>query len=656
MKKNKVKHFNTKMKKKLMVTFIMIMIATIFVLGHTLYISVANGKDFNLLVLSQQDSTSKVLPYKRGEIMDRNGNVLATSTKVYNLILDPYIILKDKKNLEPTVDALVSNFGLDKNELISVIHEKAKSRYVVQTKGLTFEQIEPFKKLQNDTDKNPNIQGVWFEDEYVRNYPYSTLAASTLGYTDKGNAGAWGIEENYNDYLNGTNGREYGFVNEENTMEKIVKKAVDGDSIISTIDMNVQQIIETKIQSWVDQYHPQNVAVVVTDPTNGEILGMSSSKNVFDLNNPRDLSRYYTPEQIAAMSDDESVNNMSQIWRNYCISDTYEAGSTIKPFTVAAALEEGVVSKDQTFVCDGVQNVGGWNIHCHKRSGHGILNLTQAIMFSCNDSLMQIAAALGKDEFCDYQNRFGFGHKTGVDLPGEASADGLLYTPDTMDDASLATNSFGQNFNVTMMQMVSGFSALINGGYYYKPHVVKQIVNSDGAIVQNSEKTLVKQVASSDTSEFLRNALFQTVVAGTGKTAAVAGYDVAGKTGTAQISGKKDDNVYILSFMGYAPYDDPKVLCYVLVDQPDVPDTSSSSYASRLFSEIMTEVLPYMGVYSQNDAAPAPQQPVETSAAQPEPETTTAQPETTAPVDESYDDGVYGETPASNEPEQSAGN
>lgn len=656
MKKNKVKHFNTKMKKKLMVTFIMIMIATIYILGHTLYISVANGKDFNLLVLSQQDSTSKVLPYKRGEIMDRNGNVLATSTKVYNLILDPYIILKDKKNLEPTVDALVSNFGLDKNELISVIHEKAKSRYVVQTKGLTFEQIEPFKKLQNDTDKNPNIQGVWFEDEYVRNYPYSTLAASTLGYTDKGNAGAWGIEENYNDYLNGTNGREYGFVNEENTMEKIVKKAVDGDSVISTIDMNVQQIIETKIQSWVDQYHPQNVAVVVTDPANGEILGMSSSKNVFDLNNPRDLSRYYTPEQIAAMSDEESVNNMSQIWRNYCISDTYEAGSTIKPFTVAAALEEGAISKDQTFVCDGVQNVGGWNIHCHKRSGHGVLNLTQAIMFSCNDSLMQIAAALGKDEFCDYQNRFGFGHKTGVDLPGEASADGLLYTPETMDDASLATNSFGQNFNVTMMQMVSGFSALINGGYYYKPHVVKQIVNSDGAIVQNSEKTLVKQVASSDTSEFLRNALFQTVVAGTGKTAAVAGYDVAGKTGTAQISGKKDDNVYILSFMGYAPYDDPKVLCYVLVDQPDVPDTSSSSYASRLFSEIMTEVLPYMGVYSQNDAAPAPQQPAQTTAAQPEPETTTAQPETTAPADESYDDGVYGETPASNEPEQSAGN
>lgn len=683
-KRKKENKFNKRMKEKLFITFIIVMVLLTVVVVNTIRISVVDGSDYSILVLSQQDKTSKVLPFKRGDILDRNGNVLAISTKVYNLVLDPVVILKDKKYLEPTVNALVENFDLEREDLINTINEKSTSSYVVKLKKLTYEQIQNFSKLLDDKDNNPYIKGVWFEDEYLRNYPYSSLGASTIGYIDSGNVGACGIEKYYSDTLNGVNGRKYGFVNEDNAMETIIKPAKDGNTVVSTIDMNMQKIVEDKIHLWVEQYHPQNVAVIVADPNNGEILAMSSSKNEFDLNKPRDLTKYYTQEQIDAMSDEEAVANMSQIWRNYCVSDTYEAGSTIKPFTVAAALEEGVVSKDQSFVCDGAQLVGGWTIHCHKRSGHGAVSLAQSIMYSCNDALMQIASLIGKDKFCNYQEKFGFGLKTGVDLPSETSAAGLLYTPETMDDSSLATNSFGQNFNVTMMQMTAGFSALINGGNYYQPHVVKQIVNAEGAVVENVDKKLIRQIVSEDTSAFLRQALRDTVVAGTGTKASVAGYEVAGKTGTAQITGRRDEEAYVLSFMGYAPYDDPEILCYVIVDQPDVPDKSSSSYASLLFSEIMTEILPYSGVYPADvtaaEAAAAERKAAEEAAAaeaaaavqdtqgqtedeqnvethesenntdeetgeQSDENVQPAQPEDNAGIDESYEESAYGDIP-----------
>lgn len=630
----KVKIFNRKMKKKLLVAYLLIIVAILFVVGHIFYINFAKGDEYGLLVLSQQDSRSITIPYKRGDIVDRNGNVLATSTKVYNLILDPKAMLGGKNNktseekLNATLDALVTCFGLNREEVSARIHEKKDSRYLVCTKHLTHEQVTPFKEMMND--ENSKITGVFFEDEYVRKYPYSNLAATLIGYTNSGDSGSWGIEEYYNDTLNGTDGRQFSYFNSENVMENIIKDAEDGRSIISSIDMNVQGIIEKKIASWKEQYHPENVAAIVADPNTGEILGMSCSKNNYDLNNPRDLTPFYTEEdlqqvlenelqryteeeQAALTEDDKQLIILNRVWRNYCISDSLEAGSTIKPFTVAAAIEEGAVSKDQTFVCDGAEAVADKVIHCHKRDGHGTVSLTQAIMQSCNDALMQISFKLGKDAFCKYQSQFGFGLKTGIDLPGEVSCASLIYTQDTMRDIDLATNSFGQNFNVTMIQMVAGFSALINGGNYYQPTVVKQIVNPDGTVVENMDKKLVKNIVTQDTTDFLKNALHETVVAGTGKSAAVPGYEVAGKTGTAQIAGRRGEDAYILSFMGYAPFDNPEVLCYVIVDEPDVPDRSSSSYASRLFSEIMTEVLPYMGVYSEIETIPETPQPEETT-------------------------------------------
>lgn len=591
-------YFNRKMKAKLVVVFIVFFIL-LFSLNFKLsYINMKSGDSYSIQVLAQQQYSNKTLAFKRGSILDRNNVELATSIKTYNLVLDPKIMLsKEKVYLIPTVQALASCFTLSEEELTTIINNKKDSSYVVHLKQLTFEQIEVFLNLQeeqnNNKDKKDDIQGVWFEEEYERKYPFSTLASDVIGFTTDSETGAVGIEKYYNDYLTGSNGREYGYVNDDNVFEYIVKEAQDGDSLITSIDMNIQSIVEKYILEYKTQYSPKNIAVVIADPNTGEILAMASDKG-YDLNNPRDLNSYYTPEEIEAMTDSQVVDNLNAIWNNYCISDSYEPGSTFKPFTIAMSLEEMKISTLDTYNCDGGELVGGWHIDCHLKTGHGILDVKQSLMQSCNDALMQIVTKVGPDIFTNYQSIFGFGTYTGIDLPSEAA--GILYKAEDMVDSDLATSSFGQSFTTTMVQMVSGFSSLINGGNYYEPHMVKQIVDQNGKIVKNIDKTLVKQTVSLETSAFIKESLLATVVEGTGKSAAVVGYEVGGKTGTAE-KYPRGEGKYLLSFLGFAPYNNPQVVCYVIVDEPQVPDTSSSSYASKLFSLIMTEVLPYMDIY-----------------------------------------------------------
>lgn len=604
--KSKLKVFSRRMKSKLARLFIVILVA-LAGLGVVLFrIQSTKGEQYEGIVMSQQTYQSKTIPYKRGDITDRNGNLLATSIKVYNVVLDSYVMTSKEEYIEPTIAALDECFEqITADEIRQILQENAGSRYIVHSKlkKLNYEQIEKFESMMNDTKNNPNIKGVWFEEEYKRMYPYSTLASATIGFTASGNVGIGGIEAYYNNELNGIDGREYGYVNEDNTMEPIVKEATNGNNLVSTIDINLQTICEKYIAKWVEEYNPAIVAIVMADPNTGEILAMADNNSIYDLNNPADMSRYYTEEELAAMETDPQLklDNQNKMWRNFCVSDSYEAGSTIKPFTIAGALEDGMVTKDMTFICDGFETYSQ-TIHCHKREGHGTLDVEQAIMNSCNDALMQISRLEGVETFCKYQSVFGFGMRSGIDLPGEASCEGLLFTADNMTLQDLATNSFGQNFNVNMMQMIAGFSSLINGGYYYKPHIIKQVVNSKGGVVENYDKQLIKQTITKDTSDFLRQAMLNTVVSGTGKSAAVEGYDVGGKTGTAQHH-NKDDNDYLLSFLGFAPYENPQVVCYTIVDSPDVPDSGSSAYASRLFSEVMTEALPYMNIFPTREIA-----------------------------------------------------
>ena len=618
-----------RMKRKLALLFTIIVLALIGVNVRLAYINKTNGDKYTKRVLAQQDTNSTLLPYRRGDILDRNGTILATSEKVYNLILDPKVLSQnadeedpDKDCVEPTLQALVQYFGLDEAELRATYNDRIDSSYVVLLRQLTKDEISEFEALMEDDEAGARIKGVWFEDSYIRRYPYDSLACHVIGYTVTGNQGQTGIEQEYSDVLNGTNGRSYKYLNEDLEQSTMVRQPTDGNTVVSTIDATLQEIVEKYIDKFIEDYTnkntegpaAKNIGVIMMNPQNGEILAMASDVD-YDLNNPHDLveNGYLTQEEADAMSEEELLDARNQMWRNFCISDGYEPGSTVKPLTVAAALELGVVSDSNTFVCDGGQTVveGQPRIKCAKRAGHGLITLEGALMFSCNDALMQIGAMLGYENYLKYQEIFNFGLKTNIDLPGEANNATTVFNEDTLGVTELATSSFGQGYNTTMIQVASAFSSVINGGYYYQPHVVKKILDADGGTVENIGATLVRQTVSEKTSSLIRQYLYHTMYGeadsngnnATGRNARVAGYAMGGKTGTAQKI-PRSDRKYLVSFIGFAPVDNPQVVCYVVVDEPNAADATaqaSSSFAQEIFKNIMTEAMPYLNIYATEE-------------------------------------------------------
>ena len=615
-----------KMKRKLALLFVVIVLLLMGIIVRLVYINRVSGEQYKKRVLAQQDTKSQTLPYKRGDIYDRNGTVLATSEKVYNLILDPGVLWKNydedakKDCVEPTLSALVEYFDLDRSELNTIMQEKKDSHYVMLKKQLTKSEVQDFETAMDDKDSR--IEGVWLEDTYIRRYPYDSLACNVIGYTVSGNVGQYGIEQQYSDTLNGEDGRTYNYLNEDLEQEKNVRAAVDGDSVMSTIDVTLQEIVEKAINDFQEKYTnnfregeagSKTAAAIMMDPNTGEILAMASNRK-YDLNQPYDLvaNGIATQEESDAMTEEERLDKLNELWRNFCVSDTYEPGSTAKPITVAAALESGVVHDGDTFLCDGRQNVGGHEIWCAKKIGHGVIDLEGSLKFSCNDALMQIAAKLGEEEYSKYQNLFNLGLRTGIDLPGEARTDSLIYYAQdlapsdnlVMGATDLATNSFGQNFNVTMVQLISAFSATINGGYYYQPHVVKKIMDSNGGTVKNVEPILLRRPISSKTSALIRQYLYATMYGAqdangnnaTGRAARIAGYAMGGKTGTAEKI-PRDKTNYLVSFIGFAPADSPQVVLYVVVDEPNAPKQSTSSFAQEIWKNIMKQALPYLNIY-----------------------------------------------------------
>lgn len=620
-----------KMKRKLALLFVVIVLILIGIIVRLVYINRVSGERYTKKVLSQQDTNSMVLPYKRGDIYDRNGTVLATSEKVYNVILDPGVLWENhdedpkKDYVEPTLQALVTYFELDRSELDTIMQEKKSSHYVMLKKQLTKEEVEEFEAYEDERDDKGNkkhrISGVWLEDSYIRRYPYRSLGCNVIGYTVSGNVGQYGIEQKYSDVLNGEDGRSYNYLNEDLEQEKVVKAATNGENVMSTMDITLQEIVERAIADFQKKYAnafregdgSYTAAAIMMDPNNGEVLAMASNRH-YDLNDPYNvvLNGLFTEEESKNLSEEERLNALNELWRNYCISDTFEPGSTAKPITVAAALEAGAVHDGDTFLCDGNQKIGDYTIWCSKKIGHGIIDLEGSLMFSCNDALMQIAAKLEEENYSKYQNMFNLGLRTGIDLPGEARTDSLIYysrenAPNErliMGKTDLATNSFGQNFNATMIQMASAFSACINGGYYYQPHVVKKITDSSGGTVKNVEPVLLRTPISSKTSALIRKYLYHTMYGptdangnhATGKAARIAGYAMGGKTGTAERI-PRDKTNYLVSFIGFAPADHPEVVLYVVVDRPNAEKQSTSSFAQEIWKNIMKEALPYLNIY-----------------------------------------------------------
>ncbi|MBR1693633.1 MAG: peptidoglycan glycosyltransferase, partial [Lachnospiraceae bacterium] len=400
-------------------------------------------------------------------------------------------------------------------------------------------------------------------------------------------------------------GREYGYLNDDSTLERTTKAAVDGNTIISTIDVNIQQIVEKHILAFNEEHKGEyregelgskNTGVIVMNPKTAEVLAMASYP-VYDLNKPTDLSAYYTEQEIKKMQEEDAFyDTLNQLWKNFCIQDTYEPGSTAKSLTIAAALDSGKITGNEAYECRGMLTVSGHDIKCHKWSGHGVVDVSGALEQSCNVALMKIAATVGNETFMKYLTSFNMGLRTNIDLAGEGRTDTLIYNVDDMVASDLAISSFGQGYNVTMIQMATAFCSIINGGYYNEPHVVSEIRNSDGVTVKKNETRVLKQVISNEVSEKMRGYLAAVCTKGTGTTAVPSGYLIGGKTGTAETRPRKQGN-YVVSFIGFAPVDDPQVMVYVVVDRPNVADQPHSTFAQELAKEIFTEVLPYMNIF-----------------------------------------------------------
>lgn len=617
---------NNKMRMKLVWLFGMVVLALVGLSIRITIINASEGKRYKKQVLSQsqQKYDSRVIPFKRGDILDRNGAVLATSEKVYKIILDCKVVNSKEDYIEPTIKAMVEQLGLEE----SVIREKLESeetkssQYQIMktnvpiTTKKEFEEYtdvsseEAKEKLSEDERKErKNIKGVWFEEDYLRTYPLGSLACDLVGFTYTGNTADWGIEGYYNSTLNGVNGRQYGYFNSDADVEQTIIEPESGNSVISTIDVNIQQIVEKYIQKLMDGMAngprgakgAENVGVVVADPNNGEILAMASS-DPYDLNDPRNLEEFYTEEEIKAMDEATMLDNLNGIWRNFCISEAFEPGSTVKPMTIAGALQSNAITAGDTYECDGFQMFGDTRIRCSVYPGaHGEETLSDLIRDSCNDGLMQIAAKMGPQEFLKYQKVFNFGSTTGIDLPGEAR--GVIHSENALSRASteLACASFGQGYTCTMIQEIAAICSVINGGYYYQPHVVSRVVDENGSVVKNIEPIVLKQTVSAEVSSLIRQYMGAvTEKGGTGNAAKVDGYSMGGKTGTAQ-KGNRDDKKYIVSFIGFAPLDNPQVVVYVVVDEPNAEYQADSKFAQYISKGIMAEILPYLNVFPDQE-------------------------------------------------------
>ena len=617
---------NSKMRKKLVCLFGLVVLALVGLCVRITYINASEGNQYKKQVLSQsqQKYESRVIPFKRGDILDRNGTVLSTSEKVYKIILDCKVVNSKEDYVEPTNKAMVEILGLDEDIIREKLEneETKSSQYQIMKTNVSItvkKEFEDYTDISSDEAKEKlseeermerqNVKGVWFEEDYRRVYPMGSTACDLIGFTYSGNSADWGIEGYYSSTLNGVNGRQYGYFNSDADVEQTIIEPKNGNSVVSTIDVTIQQIVEKYIQKFMDgmangprgEKGAENVGVVVADPNNGEILAMASS-DPYDLNNPRNLESFFTEEEIKAMDDETMLNELYGIWKNYCISDAFEPGSTVKPLTIAGALQSGAISSDETYFCDGYQMFGDTRIRCSIFPGeHGTETLSDLLKYSCNDGLMQIAAEMGPEEFLEYQKIFNFGSVTGIDLPGEAT--GLIHSENQLSSRSteLACASFGQGYTCTMIQEIAAICSVINGGHYYQPHVVSKILDEDSNVVKNIEPVVMKQTVSSDVSALIRSYMGSVVEkGGTGNAAKVDGYSMGGKTGTAQ-KGNREDKKYIVSFIGFAPLDDPQVVVYVVVDEPNAEYQADSKFAQYIAKGVMTEILPYLNIFPDQE-------------------------------------------------------
>ena len=605
-----VRKLNHQMRGKLVGLFGVVLLALVCLLARITYINATSGSKYTRQVLTQaqQSYENNIIPAKRGNIYDRNGNLLATSNKVYNVILDCKTVNSDVEYVEPTIRALTTVLGLDEQDIRSRLTDSdtKNSQYQILKKELSMDEKKAFEDYitvtedstlsESEKAEREKVKGVWFEEDYLRTYPFNDLARDTIGFTLSRDVADVGIESYYNSTLMGTDGRQYGYVSSNSNVEQTIIEPKDGQNVVLSLDVGVQQIVEKYVNGFKKRMGAKNIGVIVEDPNTGEILAMDGGDR-YDLNEPRDMSDVYSEEEIKAMNDAETVDALNAMWGNFCVTDAYEPGSVVKPIVMAGALEKGAISDTDTLDCDGGESFGANGdtyIKCAVwPNAHGTQTLREVIANSCNDGMMQIAAKMGAEQFIKSQSLFNFGTRTGIDLPNEGT--GIIHTLDTMGETELACSAFGQGYTCTMLQEINAMCSVINGGYYYQPHLATEIQDNNGNTVRTIEPVLLKQTISSDISADIRSYMEASVLEGTSAHSKVQGYSSGGKTGTAEKL-PRGNGKYLVSFIGFAPVDEPQVVIYVVIDEPNAEEQADSKYPQYIAQGILSELLPYLNI------------------------------------------------------------
>lgn len=572
-------------KKKIFVVFILVLSVISILLCRLVFLMIFCSEYYGTKAkdLHQRERDIKAA---RGEILDRNGEVLATNRSVCTIS----VIHNQIKEPEKVIKALAKELQMDEE--------------TIQKKVEKYSSIEIIKKNVDkevgDAIRKYGLEGVKIDEDYKRYYPYNELASKVLGFTGGDNQGIIGLEVKYDQYLSGKSGKILTLTDARGVeIEAAVEERLEpenGYNLQTTIDRNIQEYVEQAAKKVLEKKSADSVSILVMNPQNGELLAMVNTPE-FNLNEPYTLTNV---TQDAVLTDKEKQDRLNQMWRNQCINDTYEPGSTFKIITTAAGLEEKVVSLEDNFSCPGFKIVDDRRIKCHKVAGHGAETFTQAVMNSCNPVFIEVGLRLGVSNFYRYFEQFQLLSKTNIDLPGEAST--IMHKEENIGQVELATISFGQSFQITPVQLATTVSSLINGGTRITPHFGKSIQDAEGKIIEELQFPVKENIVSKETSETLRYVLEQVVAEGTGNKAYIPGFHIGGKTATSQTL-PRSANRYIASFLGFAPADNPQVLVLVIINNPQ-GIYYGGTIAAPVAQEIFQNILPYLGIelrYTQEE-------------------------------------------------------
>ena len=564
-------------KKKILVVFLCAVVIIAGLICRLAYLMVYDA-DYYQELAQDLHEREREIKAARGEIVDRNGVVLATNETVCTIS----VIHSQVEDAELVAEVLAEELGLDLDEVREKV-EKVSSMEKIKTN---------VDKETGDRIRNYDLAGVKVDEDYKRYYPFDELASKVLGFTGGDNQGIIGLEVRYDEYLKGTNGTILTVTDARGVeLEGVAEDRIEpvaGETLQVSLDYNIQAYCEQAAMKVMEEKQADSVSVLLMNPQNGEIYAMVNVPE-FNLNEPFELN---TGTDADALSDEELQDALNQMWRNGCINDTYEPGSTFKIITSSACLEEGVVSLDDTFICPGYRIVEDRKIRCHKTGGHGTETFVQGLQNSCNPVFMDIGMRLGSDRFYDYFEQFGLLELTNIDLPGEAGT--IMHKKEDIGTVELATMTFGQSFQITPIQMATTVSSLINGGKRVTPHLGMAVLDENGKMIEEFEYESRDGIISEETSETMRMLLKSVVEEGSGKNGYIEGYSIGGKTATSQTL-PRSANKYIASFIGFAPAEDPQVLGMVVIHDPQGV-YYGGTIAAPVLRDIYDNVLPYLGI------------------------------------------------------------